>query len=393
MKKLVNRFIKTFRKKSFEDSVTDLISFVLKQRNISLSERKSLLPVIYASCTCKTITMSVKKLKKKGYDVYSNKTVLEKVKDIDIYYISDFNDTIRDTVIRVAKRYGFCNRRTVVSIDFHEKPFYGKKGIREVVGIKRKAGTNQGYRYASICICEEGLRFNLFTMPVTQRKLKKTVVRELIQEAKRYVRTGIVLLDRGFNGTDIFGLIDEKCREKYLMPLIKYPKVKKDCYTENKLKTMFYTFYENRSKEYQTKVRVIVDNRKDETHYFVTNISRERRAELSLIISVYGKRWGIETGYRVADEFFAWTTSKDFSIRSFLALLSFLMQDFWTLYNFIEHSGTKYQQPRTRLLKKYRKFIFFIKRNVQKLSFYWRPSYEAELFREDLIDCVKRLLR
>jgi hypothetical protein len=392
MKKLVNKFIKTFSKKSFEDSVMDLINFVLKQKNISLSERKSLLPVIYASCICKTITMSVKKLRKRGFDVYSNKTVLERVKDIDISDIMEFNDIIREVIIKVARRYGFCNRRTVVSIDFHEKPFYGKKETKGSVGIKRKAGTNQGYRYASICICEEGLRFNLFTIPIAGRRLKKSVVQELIREARRYVRVGIVLLDRGFNGTEVFDIIDKKCREKYLMPLIRYPKVKKDCHTENKIKAMFYTFYECRSKEYQTKVRVIVDNRKGETHYFVTNISEERRAELSLVISVYRKRWGIETGYRVADEFFAWTTSKDFSIRSFLALLSFLMQDFWILYNFIEYSGTKYQQPRTRLLKKYRKFIFFIKRNAQKLGFYWRPAYEAELFREDLIDCVKARL-
>ena len=40
----------------------------------------------------------------------------------------------------------------------------------------------------------------------------------------------------------------------------------------------------------------------------------------------------------------------------------------------------------------YRKIVDFIKGNNKKLDFYWRPSLEADLFREDIADCVKKRL-
>lgn len=392
MKSLVNKFIKTFSKKSFEDSVTNLICFQVKKRYPDINSNKTLLPVIYASSMGITITMSTKRLKKKGYDVYSNKEILKTIREFDSDDINDIIFETREVILRVAKRFGFCKRKTIVSIDFHDKPFYGDKSIKEVVGTKRKLGTNFAYRYATICICEEGIRFNLATIAVGQRKLKKTLIRELIDIARKYVSVGLVLLDRGFNGVDVSRVLDGK-RTKYAMALAENKKIKRMCDGQKKLEVLPYIYYEDKPKEYQKEIRVIVDRRDKEQHYFTTNIQGDRRAVLSMIISAYRKRWGIETGYRVADEFYAWTTSVRFSTRTFLALLSFIMQDLWTLYNFLEQRGTKLHQPRNKLLRRCKTVFRFIKKSVQKLSFYWRPSYEAELFRDDIADCVKRLLK
>lgn len=391
-KRLVNRFIKTFRKKSFEDSVIWLITFLIKTYyNGSIDSKKTLLPILYASCMGISITNAVKRLKRKGYIVHSNKTILDKIAEFDSGIIEQMITQAREIVFDVAKRFGFCNRRTIVSIDFHDKPFYGNKHLKEIVGTKKKAGTCYAYRSATICICEEGIRFNLATMAVTQLDLKKDVVIGLIKEARKYVAVGLVLLDRGFNGTEIFEIMNDE-RTKYVMPLIKYSKVKKLCnQTKKEVDVIEYIFYENRAVEYQTKVKVIIDKR-EETHYFVTNIQGETKTILALIIEAYRKRWGIETGYRVADEFYAMTTSVKFNTRCFLNLLSFLLQDLWTLRNFIENTGTKLQQPRSKFMESCRTLLLFIRKSVKKLNFYWRPPLEAELFREDLIDCVKKRL-
>ena len=391
MKKLVNRFIKTFRKNSFEDSVINLICYQIKKRYPNTNSSKTLLPVIYASSMGITITMSVKMLKKKGDVIHSNKKILQTLREFDLEDINDIISETREVIFKVAKRFGFCRRKTIVSIDFHDKPFYGNKNIAEVVGTKRKLGTNLAYSYITICICEEGIRFNLATIPVTQLKLKKRLVAQLIDEARKYVSIGLVLLDRGFNGVDISRVLDEK-RVKYIMPLTENNKIKKVCDSSKELAVMSYIYYEDRPKEYQKEIRVIIDKRNNEKHYFTTNIQGEGKAILSTIISAYKKRWGIETGYRVADEFYAWTTSVKFSTRSFLALLSFIMQDLWTLYNFLEQKGTKIHQPRNCLLKGCRTIFKFLKKSIQGLNFYWRPSYEAELFREDISDGVKRIL-
>lgn len=392
MKRLVNRFIKTFRKKSFEDSVISLITFLIKTHYAgNIDSKKTLLPIVYASCMGVSITNAVKRLKRKSYTVHSNKTVLDKIAEFDSSIIEQMIAEAREVVLNVAKRFGFCNRRTIVSIDFHDKPFYGNKHLKEIVGTKKKAGTCYAYRYATICICEEGIRFNLATIAVTQLDLKKDVVVELIREARKYVAIGLVLLDRGFNSTEIFEIMKDE-RTKYVMPLIKYSKVKELCnQTKKEVDVVEYIFYENRAIEYQTKVKVIIDKR-EETYYFVTNIQGETKTILTLIIEAYRKRWGIETGYRVADEFYAMTTSVKFSIRCFLNLLSFLLQDLWTLRNFIETNETKLQQPRSKFLKGCRTLIRFIRKSLKELNFYWRPLLEAELFREDLIDCVKKKL-
>jgi predicted house-cleaning noncanonical NTP pyrophosphatase (MazG superfamily) len=350
-----------------------------------------LLPVIYASSMGITITMSTKRLKKKGYDIHSNKKILETISEFDLDDINEIILETREVIFRVLKRFGFYKRKTIVSIDFHDKPFYGNKHIKEIIGTKRKLGTNFAYRYATICICEEGIRFNLATIAIGQRKLKKTLIKELIDIARRYVSIGLVLLDRGFNGIDVSRVLDEK-KAKYVMPFIENKKIKRICDTPKKLSVMPYTYYEDRPKEYQKEIRVIIDKRNKDDYYFTTNIPGDSRAILSAIILAYRKRWGIETGYRVADEFYAWTTSVKFSTRSFLGLLSFIMQDLWTLYNFLEQRGTKMHQPRTKLLKGCRTVFKFIKKSIQELSFYWRPNYEAELFRDDIADCVKRLL-
>ena len=394
IKRLVNRFIKTFRKKSFADAVIWLITyFVNLYYPSNLNAKKTLLPVAYASCMGMTITMAVKQLKRKGYIVHSNKTVLDTLANFPAVNVEKMTAKAREAIIRIAKKYGLKQRRTIVSIDFHDKPFFGDHTLKEVVGTKRKLGTNYAYRYATICICEEGMRFNRATVAVTQLNLRTSVVLFLLKEAKKYVCIGEVLLDRGFNDTDIIDLLREEVGVHYTMPLTENKKVRRIPEDLKGIVTMPYTFYEDRSEEYQTRVKLIVDKREKETHYFITNIAGENKTSLLLIMEAYRKRWGIETGYRVADEFYAWTTSKKFFIRCFLGLLSFLLQDMWSLQNFIEQRGTPFQQARSKMLKGCRKVLQFLKKSVQELSFYWRPKLEAELFREDITDAIKAELR
>lgn len=392
-KRVVMRFIRTFRKRSFEDAVLWLIAFLVKTyAPEQIDTQKTLLSAVYASCMGITITMAVKQLKRKGYVVHSNRTVLEKIASIDAVTVDKLVKQAREVVLRVARKFGFHQRRTIVSIDFHDKPFYGDRSLKEVVGTKQKAGTNFAYRYATICICEEGMRFNLATMAVTQLNSKRAVILYLLAEARKYVCIAQVLLDRGFHGTETIGLLDSEANTYYTMPLPANAKLQKIAEDMKGIITLPYTFYESRSEEYHTTVKLIVDKRGEEAHYFITNLPGESKGALLLIIEVYRRRWGIETGYRVADEFYAGTTSTRFSLRCFLALLSFLLQDLWTLSNFIAQKGTPLQQARSKLLKGCRRVVQFLRKIVQELPFYWRPSLEAELFREDIIDAIKRQL-
>jgi len=58
------------------------------------------------------------------------------------------------------------------------------------------------------------------------------------------------------------------------------------------------------------------------------------------------------------------------------------MQDLWTLCNFILHAGTKFQQPRSRIITGCKKIVDYLINSNKELNFYWRPILEAELFRD-----------
>ncbi|MEA3378154.1 MAG: transposase, partial [Nanoarchaeota archaeon] len=218
----------------------------------------------------------------------------------------------------------------MIAIDYHEKPFYGDKKIREVVGCKRKAGTNYAYKYITASIVEEGVRFNLGCLPVTQFDLEEDLLRTLISKCRKYVEIGVVLLDRGFNSIEDYKLLGEELRLKFIMPQTKNSKLQKMLESkELKVYSQFeYIFNEHRAKEYHYKARMFyITNEKGEKYAFVTNIHTINEELLKLIVQAYDKRWGIETGYRVKHDFLCKTTSKSFSVRTFFAQLAFLLQD------------------------------------------------------------------
>ena len=49
------------------------------------------------------------------------------------------------------------------------------------------------------------------------------------------------------------------------------------------------------------------------------------------VINRYSRRWGIENSYKTIEDFLAWTTSKDFSVRLFYFGFAVLLYDMWLL--------------------------------------------------------------
>src|SRR3989344_5904724 len=98
-KSLIAKFIKTFRKKSFADAVIWLITyFVNLYYPSNLNAKKTLLPVAYASCMGMTITMAVKQLKRKGYIVHSNKTVLDTLANFPAVNVEKMTAKAREAI-------------------------------------------------------------------------------------------------------------------------------------------------------------------------------------------------------------------------------------------------------------------------------------------------------
>jgi hypothetical protein len=281
----------------------------------------------------------------------------------------------------------------LIAIDYHEKPFYGDKMTRGVVGCKRKASTNYAYKYITASIVEEGIRFNLGCLPVTQFDIEEDLLRELILECRKYVKIGAVLLDRGFNGVDDYKLLGEELGLRFIMPQIKNSKLN-NMLENKKLKAYSqfeYIFNEHRSREYWCKVRIFyITNEEGKKYTFITNIHSNDEELLKFIVQAYNKRWGIETGYRVKHDFLCKTTSKSFTVRTLFAQLAFLLQDFWTLKNYIEHKERGTNEPRAKDINKSQDIKTFLRAASKKLKLDWKPITKALIFCDICCDIIKQ---
>jgi len=96
----------------------------------------------------------------------------------------------------------------VLAIDITTVPYFGEDRTH-VVWSKEYRGTQYGFQLATVYLCHRGMRFTLHAVPVDQFSRKEDVVRELLEEASRYVRPSLVLLDRGFySGEVVRALLD-----------------------------------------------------------------------------------------------------------------------------------------------------------------------------------------
>lgn len=401
MNKLLRKVIKFLveKKKNFEDVIvyclSKLINRLVKKHNkLKLDDKKLLLPLLYAAFRPGfSVHMAIEYLKEKGRETYCSKYIIDRIKQINIDVVQKIYDGCRGFIFKILNGLGFKKRKCLIAIDYHEKPFYGDKKTREVVGCKRKAGTTYAYKYITASIVEEGIRFNLGCLPVTQFDLEEDLLRVLIAECRKHVVIGAILLDRGFNGVNDYKLLEKELGLDFIMPQTKNPKLKKMLESkELKACSQFeYIFNEQRSSEYQYKARMFfITNEEGEKYTFVTNIKTIDEEILKLIVQAYDKRWGIETGYRVKHDFLCKTTSKSFTVRTFFAQLAFLLQDFWTLKNYIAHKEKGTHELRAKNINKSKDIKTFLRAASEKLKLNWKPITKALIFCDICCDIIKQ---
>jgi putative transposase len=241
--------------------------------------------------------------------------------------------------IAKARRKGLLKSPVLLAIDCHDEAYYGKLRPPEVKGTKKCKGTNYAYQYIVLDIVVEGQRFTIGILPVPSLVDANSLVKVLLKKVMPLIDIEAVLLDRGFYSVAVIcdiielGLVFE-------MPAPRNEKVK--CYlalqrgfrfsidpytVESKPRSVTVTIVMAQSPR---KVRELPD--KDPLFVFFTNgsISEELIQEK---IENYDYRWGIETGFRVRDDFLIQTTTRNPVIRYFFFVLAAMLYDHWLLVN------------------------------------------------------------
>ena len=220
------------------------------------------------------------------------------------------------------------NKRYDVAIDFTEWYYYGDRSSPMVVGKEPDRGTTKCYKFATINIVEAGKRFTLLALPVGPFDTKEKILSRLLRYAQQRIKIKRVYVDRGFFDSKAIKVF-QRFHLKYLMPATKISTVKNamdiipapSVITDFEMKDITFNL-------------VIVEDENDIKRAFATNEEyNENDVNLAeRLFDLYGRRWGVETSYRVKKHsYLPKTTSKSYLIRLFYFMFSVLLYNLWIL--------------------------------------------------------------
>jgi putative transposase len=201
-----------------------------------------------------------------------------------------------------------------------------------VVGKKPERGTTKCYKFATITIVETTKRFTLLAVPIGPFDNKKKILETLLTYAQERIKINRLYVDRGFFDSDSIKLFQHH-HLKYLMPCSHISTVKNllnitpapAVITDFPLADATFTMVilQETKENGETLKYAFATNE----HYDEHDVTLTER-----LFHLYGKRWGIETSYRVKKHsYLPKTTSKNYLIRLFYFMFSVLLYNLWIL--------------------------------------------------------------
>jgi hypothetical protein len=225
-----------------------------------------------------------------------------------------------------------------LAIDPHGMPFYGEYDGPEICGAKHERGTSWTYKFAAISVVD-GRRVMLQAIPMDQFSDKAQLIRELLRTARRFVKILAVYLDKEFYAVPYLKVL-EASGERYIMPAKRDKKLNEE---KRRYKPMSRVVGTRGCSYYKT-VRTVVKGKEsvdvqtvflyrpegEEDFVFVTNLEVTDE-NVELLAEDYGRRWGIETSFRMTEMARGRTCSVSHAVRWLLHLLSVLLYNLWQL--------------------------------------------------------------
>ncbi|GCF15934.1 ISNCY family transposase ISH7B [Haloarcula mannanilytica] len=288
----------------------------------------------------------------------------DQIRDLSIKQIREmYRQALRQLINKLAETEEFF-RAGIVAIDVTEDdPFTGDRTGHEdeIIGTKEK-NDEYAYQWATVQLVGNAVPLVLDARPVRKGESRKEIVEDLLDSAEDLVHVDNVLMDREFDSQHILEMISqrglsyvvpkrmqtsEKAQAKRLL------KRDQDRYeTDRKLHlgknewhetTLIYRRKENSEHDDHRQYSVFMSNRGGG------------------LLSEYGHRWEIESGYRSIKRFMAATTSTDFGLRFFYFAFACLLYSIWRVVDLLvqveltgeyEHSPIVTADNTLTLLKK-----------------------------------------
>ena len=259
--------------------------------------------------------------------------------DLMLYHFSKFEkredilgiyDRILDIIFEFAKsNYNLLRNRAVdIAYDIHKIPYYGER-VGFTCGGKYERGTSEFIEFLTCSIVEGGMRFIVDAIPIHPAFDLSKIIDNSLTKIRKKIKIKKVYCDRGFNRVKIFQVLKNHC-VRFLMPMVRNASVKRAFDEAESLKAKVFENFKVAGEKVNL---VLVDDEEGNKQAFVCNFNIEESQAQSLY-SMYSKRWGIETGYRILDhDFKPRTTTTNYNIRLFYFLFSCCLYNLWVLTN------------------------------------------------------------
>lgn len=260
----------------------------------------------------------------------TGETVLSYIKTQEPCKLVSLFDELVEQNVEVLKKRGKLRYSVPIAIDWHDVMYYGNPDTPMVQGTQHKKGSNYAFKYLTVSVLVDGERLIIVVLPLITKKDVYNHTRSILHRVQELgVKIRYVTMDGGFYNTDIINCIEE-LKLKYILHMPRNGKTKKMKLWHNR--TFIYTTNNHKrkkSKQISFNVTVAYDKNKKYTYLFATNT----RYDADTILNLYNKRWGIETSYRMSNQFLIKTTSLQYTVRLFHYLFACLVYNTWVLYN------------------------------------------------------------
>jgi len=237
-------------------------------------------------------------------DTIFNYVNCNSIKDI----LSSFR-TINPEIFKMMELEGKVHD---VAIDFHHVPFCGDKNTPLIRGMKPKNGTSWGYEYCTLDIIGDD-KLTLDVIPISALKKDYSTLIELLFKRLETmsVKVGTVYSDKEFCNDDTISALT-KLKINFVIACKLNKKIKRELDNFKKENGHKSTVFEYQFNENGTKFNLVaVPHEKKEYILFATNKDVKSIEEFEKSIpEEYKKRWNIETGYRVKNDFKIRTCTK-----------------------------------------------------------------------------------
>jgi hypothetical protein len=230
-------------------------------------------------------------------------TIFNYIKDNKI---EDILSTFRKMNFEIFKMMKLENNIHDIAIDCHDIPFYGDRNTPGIRGIKPKNGSSWGKSFCTLDI----IGTSHLTLDVIDinglNKNYSLFIEYLFERLKKIgVKTGTSYLDKEFFNIAVISKLDE-LNVNFVIAAKSNQVINRELKNHQKEWGNTSTIFEYQFKQGGPSFNIVAtyDDKKERYILFATNKKAESTEKFEKTIpEEYRKRWNIETGYRVKNDF------------------------------------------------------------------------------------------